>query len=47
VIFSSNIIKTPKSSIDGAEKNRERKRKGKKERKKLQKSLQINGKLTF
>jgi hypothetical protein len=27
VIFSSNIIKTPKSSRDGAEKKRKRKRK--------------------
>jgi hypothetical protein len=49
VIFSSNIIKTPKSSRDIAEK-REReqekeKEKGKKE--KLQMSLQIKGKLTF
>jgi hypothetical protein len=42
VIFSSNIIKTPKSSRDGAEK-RERE----KEKEKLQKSLQIKGKLTF
>jgi hypothetical protein len=46
VIFSSNIIKTPKSSIDGAqEKEREKKKNKKKE--KLQKSLQIKGKLTF
>jgi hypothetical protein len=43
VIFSSNIIKTPKSSGDGArKKERERERK-----KKLQKSLQIKEKLTF
>jgi hypothetical protein len=41
VIFSSNIIETPKPSRDGAEK-RERKKK-----EKLQKSLQIKGKLTF
>jgi hypothetical protein len=41
VIFSSNIIKTPKSSRDRAEKKRE------KEKEKLQKSLQIKGKLTF
>jgi hypothetical protein len=38
VIFSSNIIKTRKSSRDGAKKE---------EREKLQKSLQIKGKLTF
>jgi hypothetical protein len=36
VIFSSNIIKTPKSSRDGAKKKR-----------KVVKSLQIKGKLTF
>jgi hypothetical protein len=42
VIFPSNIIETPKSSTDGAEKKRE-----KKEKEKLQKSLQIKGKLTF
>jgi hypothetical protein len=41
MIFSSNIIETPKSSRDGAEKERE------KEKEKLQKSLQIKGKLTF
>jgi hypothetical protein len=41
VIFSSNIIKTPKSSTDGDKKGR------KKEKEKLQKSLQIKGKLTF
>jgi hypothetical protein len=40
VIFSSNIIKTPKSSRDGAEKKRKKKEK-------LQMSLQIKGKLTF
>jgi hypothetical protein len=45
VIFSSNIIKTPKSSRDGAEK-KESKRK-RKRKKKLQKSLQIKGRLTF
>jgi hypothetical protein len=45
VIFSSSIIKTPKSSRDRAE-ERERKKK-KKEKEKLQKSLQIKGKLTF
>jgi hypothetical protein len=42
VIFSSSIIKTPKSSRDRAE-ERERE----KEKEKLQKSLQIKGKLTF
>jgi hypothetical protein len=41
VIFSSNIIKTPKSSADRAKKNREE------EKEKLQESLQIKGKLTF
>jgi hypothetical protein len=46
VIFFSNIIETPKSSRDGAEK-RERERKRKKEKEKLQKSLRIKGKLTF
>jgi hypothetical protein len=44
VIFSSNIIKTPKSSRDGAEKKRKIKRK---KEKKLQKSLQIKGELIF
>jgi hypothetical protein len=42
MIFSSNIIKTPKSSRDGA-KEREREE----EKEKLQESLQIKGKLTF
>jgi hypothetical protein len=46
VIFFSNIIETPKSSRDGAEK-RERERKRKKEKEKLQNSLRIKGKLTF
>jgi hypothetical protein len=41
-MFSSNIIETPESSRDRAEKKREIKK-----RKKLQKSLQIKGKLTF
>jgi hypothetical protein len=41
VIFSSYIIKTPKSLRDGPEKKRE------KEKEKLEKSLQIKGKLTF
>jgi hypothetical protein len=41
VIFSSNIIKTPKFSRDGA------KTRKKKEKEKRQKSLQIKGKLTF
>jgi hypothetical protein len=40
VIFSSNIIKTPKFSRDGAKTR-------KKEKEKRQKSLQIKGKLTF
>jgi hypothetical protein len=44
VIFSSNIIETPKSSRDGAEKKREKK---KKKKKRKEKSLQIKGKLTF
>jgi hypothetical protein len=44
VIFSTNIIETPKSSRDRAVKERERERKKKE---KLQKSLQIKGKLTF
>jgi hypothetical protein len=39
------MIETPKSSRDGAEK--ERKREKEKEKEKLQKSLQIKGKLTF
>jgi hypothetical protein len=42
VIFSSNIIETPKSSRDRAGKKRE-----KEKEKKLEKSLQIKGKLTF
>jgi hypothetical protein len=42
VIFSSNIIETPKSSRDRAEKKEKEK-----EKEKLQKSLQIKGKLTF
>jgi hypothetical protein len=42
VIFSSNIIKTPKSSRDSW-----KKREKEKEKEKLQKSLQIKGKLTF
>jgi hypothetical protein len=41
VIFSSNIIKNPKYSRDGAKKKREE------EKEKLQESLQIKGKLTF
>jgi hypothetical protein len=46
VTFSSNIIKTLKSSRDGAkEREIEREREGEKER--LQESLQIKGKLTF
>jgi hypothetical protein len=43
VIFSSNIIKTPKSSRDGAKK----KEKIEEEKEKLQESLQIKGKLIF
>jgi hypothetical protein len=43
VIFSSNIIKTPKSSRDGAEKKREKKKKKKRKAPKIQ----IKGKLTF
>jgi hypothetical protein len=46
VVFSSNIIKTPKSSRDRAEK-REKKKKKKDKKEKLQKSPQIKGKLTF
>jgi hypothetical protein len=42
VIFSSNIIETPKSSRDRAEKKEKEK-----EKEKLQKSLQIKGKLIF
>jgi hypothetical protein len=41
VIFSLNIIETPKFSRDGTETKRE------KEKEKLQKSLQITGELTF
>jgi hypothetical protein len=37
VISSSNIIKTPKSSRDGAEKKRERKRKEKENKRKASK----------
>jgi hypothetical protein len=44
VIFSSNIIKTPKSSRDRAEK-REKEKENEKE--KLKKSPQIKRKLTF
>jgi hypothetical protein len=35
VIFSSNIIETPKSSRDGAEKKREKKKKKKKKKRKV------------
>jgi hypothetical protein len=42
VIFSSNIIKTPKFSGGGA-----KKRKKKEEKEKLQESLQIKGKSIF
>jgi hypothetical protein len=47
--FSSNIIETPKSSRDRAERERERgkEKEKEKEKEKLQKSLQIKGKLTF
>jgi hypothetical protein len=41
VISSSNIIKTPKSSRDGAKREREE------EKERLQESLQIKGKLIF
>jgi hypothetical protein len=41
VIFSSNIIKTPKFSRDRAKKKREE------EKEELQESLKIKGKLTF
>jgi hypothetical protein len=48
VIFSSNIIKTPESSRDGAKKKRKRKKKEKKrKKKKSSKSLQIKGKSIF
>jgi hypothetical protein len=50
VIFSSNIIKTPKSSRDGAERKNyyKKKEKGKEEEKeKLQESVQIKGKSIF
>jgi hypothetical protein len=43
VISSSNIIKTPKSSRDGAKREREREE----EKERLQESLQIKGKLIF
>jgi hypothetical protein len=45
VIFSSNIIKTPKSSRNGAEKKEKKKKKKKKKRKAPK--IQIKGKLTF
>jgi hypothetical protein len=41
LIFSSNIIKTPKFSGDGEKKKKEE------EKEKLQESLQIKGKLIF
>jgi hypothetical protein len=41
------MIETPKSSRDGAEKERKREKEKEKEKEKLQKSLQIKGKLTF
>jgi hypothetical protein len=46
VIFSSNFIKPPKSSRDGAYKKRKKgkKRKKEEEKEKLQESLQIKGK---
>jgi hypothetical protein len=46
VIFSSNFIKTPKSSRDGAYKKRKREKEKKREeeKEKLQESLQIKGK---
>jgi hypothetical protein len=47
VIFSSNIIKTPKSSRDIAEKREREQEKEKGKKEKLQMSLQIKGKLTF
>jgi hypothetical protein len=52
VIFSSNIIKTLKSSRDRAKEKRERERKkvkgkNEEEKEKLQESLQIKGKLIF
>jgi hypothetical protein len=48
VIFSSNIIETPKSSRDGAKKKTERKEKKERGReRKLQESLQIKGKSIF
>jgi hypothetical protein len=43
VIFSSNIIKTPKSSRGKAKKEKKREE----EKEKLQESLQIKGKLIF
>jgi hypothetical protein len=45
VIFFSNIIKTPKSSRDGAYKKRKKEKEEEKE--KLQESLQIKGKSIF
>jgi hypothetical protein len=49
VIFSSNIIKTPESSRDGAKKKGRKRNKKEKEGKKekLQGSLQIKGKSIF
>jgi hypothetical protein len=49
VIFSSKIIKTPKSSRGGSYKRKEKKRKEKKEKEKekLQESLQIKGKSIY
>jgi hypothetical protein len=46
VIFSSNIIKIPKSSRDGAEKKR-RKRRKRKKKKTLQESPQIKGEVNI
>jgi hypothetical protein len=46
VIFSLNIIKTPKSSRDRAEK-REKEKEKENEKEKLKKSPQIKRKLTF
>jgi hypothetical protein len=55
VIFSSNIIKTPKSLRDEAErkkvfkkeKKKEKRKKEKEEKEKLQESLQIKGRSIF
>jgi hypothetical protein len=48
VISSSNIIKTPKSSRDGAKKRKRGERENREEEKeKLHESLQIKGKLIF